>query len=387
MTHWKIFQNMSAYKNIIVESEVSKIVLKSIYENTKIDYTNLKITHLKSKILKLKKDYENKKNNFQNSLNYKYEIFWNIVEEKYNKKINLIPRKQKEKSKNYNIIYSDFANILGFLPSLLTLLIFDNEIKSLIKYENLFKSLQISGDFNHISFKQKIAFLQSMQKGKLSIITALCPDYEHVHIGMGLYKYTFNRLNDGLGLIGKRLAKIIKEIHKVLRNFNVSFTHYAYYGDFEAYSKTNCNRVGCSEKEFIKKLFISSKKMKKKIPEIEHVDLLVNSLSTKKNWLENCKKNKKKIYQLMNENRFFKKKIYEILSSRMELYKSWYPNLNKKKYMDLVVSQGAEYATMGDLFYKKIENSVVFGLDHPKMAIFYNLNVKFPVLYGKPKYL
>ena len=52
---------MSAYKNIIVESEVSKEVLKSILENTKIDYTNLKITYLKSKILKLKKDYVNKK--------------------------------------------------------------------------------------------------------------------------------------------------------------------------------------------------------------------------------------------------------------------------------------------------------------------------------------
>jgi hypothetical protein len=378
---------MSAYKNIIVESEVSKEVLKSILENTKIDYTNLKITYLKSKILKLKKDYVNKKKIYQNSLNYKYEIFWNIVEEKYNKKINLIPRKQKKKSKNYNIIYSDFANILGFLPSLLTLLIFDKEINSLIKYDNLFKNLQISGDFDHISFKQKIAFIQSMQKGKLSIITALCPDYEHVHIGMGLYKYTFNRLNDGLGLIGKRLVKIIKEIHKVLRNFDVSFNHYAYYGDFEAYSKPICNRVGSTEKEFIKKLFISSKKMKKKLPEIKHVDLLVNSLSTKKNWLEYCKINKKKIYQLMSKDKFFKKTIYEILSSRMELYKSWYPNLDKKKYIDLLVSQGAEYATMGDLYCKKIENPVVLGLDHPKMAIFYNINVKIPVLYGKPKYL
>ena len=28
-------------------------------------------------------------------------------------------------------------------------------------------------------------------------------DYEHVYIGLGLYRYTFNKLGDGLGLIGK----------------------------------------------------------------------------------------------------------------------------------------------------------------------------------------
>ena len=378
---------MSPYKNIIVESEVSKKVLKSIIENTKIDYKKLKISHLQQKILKLKKNYEVKIKTYEGSLKYKYEILWNIVEEKYNKKINLVPRKQTKKSKNYNIIYSDFANVLGFLPSLLTLLIYDKEIKDLIKYENFFKDLQISGDFDHISSEQKISFIQKIQKGNISIVTALCPDYEHVYIGMGLYKYTFNQLNDGLGLIGKRLVKIIKEIHKVLKNHDVSFLHYAYYGDFEAYSNSICNRVGSTEKEFIKKLLISSKKMKKKLPEINHVDLLVKSLSSKKKWIENCKINKVKIYQLIKKDKFFKNGIHEILSSRMELYKSWYPDLNEEKYLDLLVSQGAEYASMGDLYNKKLKNPIVFGLDHPKMAVFYNLNIDIPVLYGKPKYL
>ena len=378
---------MLSFKNFIIESEISKQVLKSIIDKTKINYKDLKISNLKKEILKLKKDYEKKKDNHPGNLNYKYEIFWNIVEEKYNKKINLVKRKQDNKKKNYNIIYSDFANVLGFLPSLLTLLIFDKEIKDLIKYENLFNNLQITGDFDHISSVQKISFIRRIQSGKVSIITPLCPDYEHVHIGMGLYKYTFNKLNDGLGLIGKRLVKIIKNIHKVLNSHKILFTHHGYYGDFEAYSEVICKRVGSPEKEFLKKLFISSGKMKKKLKEMSRVDLLVNSLSSKKNWLENCKKNEKKIHNLIIKDKFFKKKIYEILSSRMQLYKSWYPDLNEKKYLELLVSQGAEYTTMGDLFVKKIKNPVVFGLDHPKMAIFYNINVNIPVLYGKPKYV
>ena len=39
----------------------------------------------------------------------------------------------------------------------------------------------------------------------------------------------------------------------------------------------------------------------------------------------------------------------------MDLYKSWYPNLNRNKYMDLLVKQGAEYTSMGDLFSEKIK--------------------------------
>ena len=127
--------------------------------------------------------------------------------------------------------------------------------------------------------------------------------------------------------------------------------------------------------------------MKKKLPEINHVDLLVKSLSSKKKWIESCKINKVKIYQLIKKDKFFKNGIHEILSSRMELYKSWYPDLNEEKYLDLLVSQGAEYASMGDLYNKKLKNPIVFGLDHPKMAVFYNLNIDIPVLYGKPKYL
>jgi len=380
---------MCQYNNIFIESEVSKRVLKSILENIPIDYKKLKIYNYKKQILELKKNYEDKKKSRIKKLDYKYQIFWNIVEEKYNKKIDIVKRQQNKKNKNFNIIYSDFANTLGFLPSLLTLLIFDDEIKNLIKYENFFKDLQKSGDFDQISFMQKISFIKKIQENKVSIITPLCPDYEHVHIGLGLYKYTFNSLNGGLGLIGKRLVKIIKEIHKVLNKYKISFVHHAYYGDFEAYSKEICKRVKSNEKEFIEKLIMSKKKLKKTIKEINEVDLLVKSLSSKKDWKEKCKKNEKYISNLINTKIAFKKTINEILSSRMDLYKSWYPELKESEYLNLVIRQGAEYASMAEIFQKKIDNPVIFGLDHPKMGIFYNLssNLNLPVLYGKPKYV
>ena len=204
---------------------------------------------------------------------------------------------------------------------------------------------------------------------------------------MGLYKYTFNNLNNGLGLIGKRLSKIINEIHKVLNAYKIKFHHHAYYGDFEAYSSEICKRVKSPEQIFTKKLIESSEKMKKEIKNIYKVDLLVKSLSNKQDWIKLNKKNEKKINQKLKMDKSFKRTILFILQSRMDLYKNWYPNLKEKEYLSLLIKQGAEYASMGDIFFKKFKCPVVFGLDHPKMGIFYNINSNFPVFYGKPKYI
>ena len=57
----KFFLKMYQFKNIFIESEISKTVLKSILENTNIDYTKLKIYKYKKKILELKKIYKKKK--------------------------------------------------------------------------------------------------------------------------------------------------------------------------------------------------------------------------------------------------------------------------------------------------------------------------------------
>ena len=50
---------------------------------------------------------------------------------------------------------------------LLTLLIFDDQIKKLIKYENFFKELQILGDFDNISSEQKISFIKIPKGSRL----------------------------------------------------------------------------------------------------------------------------------------------------------------------------------------------------------------------------
>ncbi len=88
----------------------------------------------------------------------------------------------------------------------------------------------------------------------------------------------------------------------------------------------------------------------------------------------------------MKKDIVFKKIILDITASRSALYSSWYPNYTENDYRDLVIKQGAEYVTMGQMFVEKFKNVIIIGLDHPKMGFFYNIFDDVTAIYGRPKY-
>ena len=92
--------------------------------------------------------------------------------------------------------------------------------------------------------------------------------------------------------------------------------------------------------------------MKKKINNAAEVKLLVNELSKKNTWIKKCRDNQKIIKEKYNRDIKFKILINEISSSRTELYSSWFPEKKEKDYINLVMQQGSEYTSMGDIFKK-----------------------------------
>ena len=371
-----------------IDSTTSKYILGSIINNNIINYKKWNLLEQKQRIVRLKKDYKEFKKNNTTINKYKFYIFWELIKKKYNiKKLNLRKRNQKLKSKKVNIEFSEFGKILGHNPSLLSMLIFNDKLNMLLKTSKFFLELEKVCELEKIKTSIKLDIINNIESGEVHIITPLCPDYEHVHLGMGLYKYTFNKLNDGLGLIGKRLAIIIHKFHKLLKKHKIKFKHHLYYGDFESYSGDICNRLKISENDFVNQLEKSAVKMSNKLHNTAEVKLLVKDISNKKDWLKRCKHNETKLKKKYDSNINYKKKINEIVSSRTELYSSWFPGKNENDFLDLVIKQGAEYSTMGDLFKARFNNLIVLGLDHPKMASFYSLNKSVPVIYGKPKYV
>jgi hypothetical protein len=373
---------------IYVCSETSKNVLNSIILDKNINFKKLKIENLKIQIENLRNEYlKIKKKLTAKSLNYKYFIFWEIIKNKYSENIITLKKRKQKNDKKVNIIFSELNKALGYNPSLLTILVFEKEIKSIIRYDNFFKELQKFGDLENINSQKKISIINKINSGKVQLITPLCPDYEHVKVAMGLYKYTFNKLNDGVGLIGKRLVKIIEKIHEIFRKYDIKFEHILYYGDFESYSKDILLRTRETEKSFIKKLENSVKKMEKVCPSQTSVKLLVKNLSTKKSFSTKCKKNEIKLIKKLKKNISLKRNISEISASRAALYSSWFPDSNNSGYEKIVIKQGAEYISMGELFIENFKRPIVLGLDHPKMGLFYSIFNDLTAVYGRPKYV
>jgi len=390
MSSSKLISNkMSLPELEIFSAVISKKVLSLIANKKEINFNKLKLKKFKKEILEIVHDYEvfKKKKNNQNQ-KYRNYIFWEIIKKRL--KINEISyksRKQKDKESKVDVIFSDIRQALGFNPSLLFLLIFSNRIKYFILINSLLKKLKKIGNLEEVSGEDRLAIINSLLEKKITIITPLCPDYEHVKIAGNFYKYTFNKLGESIGLIAKRLILIIDEIHKILFEHKIKFIHLLQYGDFESYSSHICQRLKVNEKTFVNRLNHSAKKLKSMTPKNCKVSLIVKELSNKKSWQKQCNNNKKKIKKKYSNSIEFKKKINEIVNSRLDLYSSWFPSFEEKDYLNLVFEQGAEYATMGDLYKKHYSNPFILGFDHPKMKIFYNLNKPFiPVLYNKPSY-
>ena len=380
---------MSNSKLGYISSELSKAIHNQIIKNQKIDYKKHKISHLQKDIKKIKKNYlKLEKKVDKINPEYKYYIFWEIIKNNFkNVEFKLIKRNQKQKEDKMHILFSELNRSLGFTPSLLFLLINSEQIKKYLKVNVIYKKIKKVAELEELNNAEKIQLLDMLIKKNVSLITPLCPDYEHVKIGEGLYKYTFNKLGDGLGLIGKRLISILNNLHKILEENDIKFKHILLYGDFEAYSNKICERLKITEKEFRSKLSKSIKCMRDRSNKNCTVDLVVNYLSNRKSWEKRCVKNEKSISNMTKNNPKFNKFIEEIARSRSMLYSSWFPEYNKLQHKNLVIKQGAEYASMGDLFSKKIKNPIVLGLDHPKMKNFYKINNEISVIYGKPRYI
>ena len=68
-------------------------------------------------------------------------------------------------------------------------------------------------------------------------------------------------------------------------------------------------------------------------------------------------KNLKKFYNLIRKGNYgqsgLNEKYSRILPNQVSLYKKWYGNCSFMKYKEILISQAAEYATMGFLIKKQ----------------------------------
>ncbi len=369
---------------IYIKPEVSKEVLNLILDNKNIDYKKFGLIKYRNIIEKIVKKFRSQ--NLKKKKLIRNHFFWEIVISIYQDHLNINIIKKNSEEKRYNVNFQEISKSLGYNPSLLSLIIFENKIKKILQTNNFFKELELEINLENIGIKQKLNILDSLTKKNLNIFTPLCPDYEHVKLTENLYKYTFNKLGEGFGLIGKKYLNIHKKLNNLLKKHKIKYKNHIYYGDFEGFAIDNCKKLKETEESFIKKVEKSSLKINSKCNPSSG-GLIVRDLTSKTKWLKRCEINKKKIKDLYSKDKFFKRSVLEICDSRKNLYSSWFSNKNEDDYLEIVFSQGAEYTTISDLVKKKFKNPFFLCLDHSKMQIFYNINNSVPVVYSRPHYL
>jgi hypothetical protein len=381
--------------NNFVPRKISKKIINFLnfdnnFEDQKVlgisKYLTLKnLNNIRKKFQKYKNGKKN--NSTRNSIVYKY-----INHLSKNTNLNVFLNKNNDDVK--------VPKINGVKLSLSTLLLILENKK---KFKNFnfyfgFEKILLNCNFKKPSIKNyNLIFnlVKDLPRNEtIYIVTPVCPDYSYEKKDQ-MYNFTFENLNEDIGLVSKRLLIDIKEIHNFFNLLKIKFKHIITVGDFEAYSKSNQRRMKLTEAEYLHKINKSQKKISKTFKYKDCIaDKEFSKIFGNKNiWLKRVKKFKEILRRKnLGNTDLSNKSLYQILSSRIPLYKKWYGELSNKQYLDILIDQASEYAAMGSLVKSKFKNTIILGADHHRMADFYNLekdNTKpnLPVLYLKKNYI
>lgn len=223
------------------------------------------------------------------------------------------------------------------------------------------------------------------QGTNIKVIAPVCPDYSHVKTDNG-YRYTFEGVNGGIGVVARKAIQNINNIKKIglgLRNLNIE--HKILVGDFEA-TQQNLSALKMSENEF-------SEKAKSSCEKIQMEGGISSSLFTSitgglEGWramLEAIKAREgvmnyddlKEKYPTINHD--------SILISRIPLYAKWHKQ--NANFKELFFDQVMEYITMGHAIRNYYgENCILLASDHRAMRPYYNAGTALTVVSGSAKY-
>ena len=207
-----IHGKLTIKNNNLIPRKISKKIINFInFDDNYLSQKDLKISkyisydqlcHLRKKFQTFKK--KDKKNKPRNLKIYEF--------------INTInPNKLISYNKNGKLVLPEYNGIKLSLSSILLSnlnLTYDKNINQKINFIKNFKNLITKCKFKKVSLKEienLYYFFELIKKQNkiLYIVTPCCPDYSKVKIG-DQYNFTFNSIENGIGLVAKRLQKNIR---------------------------------------------------------------------------------------------------------------------------------------------------------------------------------
>jgi hypothetical protein len=258
------------------------------------------------------------------------------------------------------------------------------------KFVTALSDLLKKQNFTSLSEDSMSAIVDWLAKGlageTLTLLTPICPDYEAQRIGPNLYRYTFANLGSQVGVVGKRYLQALPDIAVMFSALGIRPRMIVAIGDFEGFSAVDRDRLGVSEQEFMARLRASQERLAENTCVDVETPFITDLCGGPKQWTEIYQE----VYERMargdrGQTRLSGSDIKSIAAARAPLYRRWMNTAEFDPTQRLIL-QGAEYATMGLIAERYLENPLIIGADHWKMGPFFQFSNHIPMMYLKPNY-
>jgi len=226
------------------------------------------------------------------------------------------------------------------------------------------------------------------QSNIYNIVAPVCPDYSYVRTTDGRYRYTFESIGDGIGLVSQKAIfniQILKELAKDLIKNGLNLRFKILIGDFEA-NEQNLNSLNEIKSNFLGKIESSRYKIQNSTG-IE-TELFTSLCLGIKGW-------QYQIEQLQYINNLYKFNDLYIklpnishdkkLISRLPLYKRWFGDA--ADFKQIFFKQVLEYILMGNILKNNYQNNTaILASDHKAMRDYYSCISNIDVISSSAKY-
>lgn len=236
---------------------------------------------------------------------------------------------------------------------------------------------------------------RGLQGEEVVLSGAFCPDYAYEETGNPSlpYRYTFDSLGEGIGLVAQQFARVIPELSAWLTSYKIKHRIVLGIGDFEADSEETLQAVQLTRDEFLarcrKSLVAFQERIGDNLPlTLEMCDIdrgngrfRTFQCEAQQRLLQEDYGRMDQIYNAPNEV------VRQIATDSSAFYRRWYGNLSEKQVIEKIIAQGGEYAALARMDAEDFgQNVIVISGDRPQMHAFDQFFVNVPVLAVKRAY-
>lgn len=238
---------------------------------------------------------------------------------------------------------------------------------------------------------------RGMAGEEIVVTGAFCPDYAYEQTGDPNlpYRYTFDGLGTGIGLVAQQFARVIPPLSRLLTGFGVKHRIVLGIGDFEADAESVLARVGCDYAEFVRRCSASLDAFREAVgPDLPLTLELCDADRCNGRLRPYAGDATRRMlagdFGRMGEVYPDPEAVLKgIVEDNGTFYKRWHgPDTTDDDVRRIVLAQGGEYAALSRIYAEDFGegNVLIISGDRPMMHAFDNVDVVIPTLCVKRAY-